>query len=188
VRFFYDCEFIEDGQTIDLISIGIVSEDGREYYAVASDAPWDRVKRHPWLMQNVVPSLPGSRISTPIGVPAGEPEQAKAGQEWFWHLDHTASEVKPKWVIANEIRDFLPAKGDGPELWADYGAYDHVVLCQLWGTMMDLPEGIPMWTHDLQQELERLGDPPIPGQESGEHNALADARHLRDAMAALATP
>ncbi|MBA3574969.1 MAG: 3'-5' exoribonuclease, partial [Pseudonocardiales bacterium] len=33
MRFFYDCEFIEDGLTIDLVSIGVVDEDGREFYA-----------------------------------------------------------------------------------------------------------------------------------------------------------
>jgi hypothetical protein len=37
VRFFYDCEFIEDGTTIDLVSIGVVGEDGREFYAVSTE-------------------------------------------------------------------------------------------------------------------------------------------------------
>jgi hypothetical protein len=30
MRYWLDTEFIEDGKTIDLISIGIVAEDGRE--------------------------------------------------------------------------------------------------------------------------------------------------------------
>ena len=30
-RFFYDTEFIEDGTTIDLVSIGVVDETGREF-------------------------------------------------------------------------------------------------------------------------------------------------------------
>lgn len=30
----YDTEFLDDVRTIDLISISIVYEDGREYYAV----------------------------------------------------------------------------------------------------------------------------------------------------------
>lgn len=176
-RFFYDCEFIEDGVTIGLISIGIVSEDGREYYAVASDAPWAAIKRHPWLMRNVVPSLPGSQVSTPIGVPQNEPDIAKSGQEWYWHLDLTDSCVKPKWVVANEVRDFV-LSGDGkPELWAWYAAYDHVCLAQLWGPMMVLPEGIPMLTYDLKQECDRQGNPQLPDQRDGEHNALADAKH-----------
>ena len=37
MRYFYDCEFIEDGRTIDLVSIGVVAEDGREYYAVSTE-------------------------------------------------------------------------------------------------------------------------------------------------------
>lgn len=37
-RYFYDTEFIEDGKTIDLISIGVVCEDGREFYAESQEA------------------------------------------------------------------------------------------------------------------------------------------------------
>lgn len=33
MKYFLDTEFIEYQNTIDLISIGIVAEDGREYYA-----------------------------------------------------------------------------------------------------------------------------------------------------------
>ena len=36
VKYFFDTEFYEDGKTIDLISIGIVAEDGREFYAVSN--------------------------------------------------------------------------------------------------------------------------------------------------------
>jgi hypothetical protein len=176
-RYWYDTEFLEDGETIELISIGIVADDGREYYAVASDAPWDRIKIHPWLMQNVVPSLPGGKPSTPIGVPQSQPEKARPGQEWFWALDVSASCVKPEFVIANEVRDFLLAAGK-PELWAWYSAYDHVALCQLWGPMISIPKGIPMWTNDLRQEVHRLGNPQLPQQTEGQHNALADARHV----------
>ena len=37
MRYFYDTEFIEDGSTIELVSIGIVAEDGREFYAVSTE-------------------------------------------------------------------------------------------------------------------------------------------------------
>jgi hypothetical protein len=36
-----------------------------------------------------------------------------------------------------------------------------------------------MWTNDLKQEVARLGNPSMPEQPSGLHNALADARHVR---------
>lgn len=38
MKYFFDTEFIEDGKTIELLSIGIVSEDGREFYAESLDA------------------------------------------------------------------------------------------------------------------------------------------------------
>lgn len=178
MRIFYDTEFIEDGRTIDLISIGLVAEDGREYYAVASDAPWDQIRKHDWLLRNVVPSLPVTgRTFLDSYLATGQNTYPKP-LLGFVGPDLADTRVKPRQVIANEVRDFILSAPD-PALWAWYGAYDHVVLCQLWGRMVDRPEGVPMWTNDLKQECVRLGDPRMPEQKSGEHNALADARHVK---------
>jgi hypothetical protein len=160
-KYFYDTEFIEDGKTIDLISIGIVCEDGREYYAVNAEMPFRRILANRWLMDNVVPALP---------LPPGG--QADYATGWLFDIAHPA--VKPKSQIAREVRIFLTGE---PELWAWYGAYDHVALAQLWGPMMDLPDGVPMWTNDIRQEVLRLGNPRVPEQPSGQHNALEDARY-----------
>jgi hypothetical protein len=165
-RYFYDTEFVEDGRTIDLISIGIVCEDGRELYRVVnSGATISRAVQHPWLRKHVVPSLPIKLLATASG--------------WDWapaHLDFPC--VATRSEVAEDVRKFLTATPTC-ELWAWYGSYDHVALSQLWGRMVDHPNGIPMWTNDLRQECHRLGDPQMPTQESGEHNALADARHDR---------
>lgn len=173
-RVYYDTEFREDGRTIDLLSIGLVREDGPEYYAVVSDADWDAVHNDKWLLQNVWPGMPvrGLRTKFRTVVHGGVEEYV----ETAGFLDKSSSLVKPKWVIANEVRDFLTATPD-LELWAWYGAYDHVALAQLWGRMIELPKGIPMWTNDLKQEAERLGNPQLPVQTEGQHNALEDARH-----------
>lgn len=178
MRVFYDTEFLENGRTIDLISIGMVSDDGREYYAVNAAAPMDRIRTEPWLMANVVPHLP----LTPESQPALERYLANSianhREAWSVELDVTRPAVKEPEEIADGVRDFLQAIDD-VELWAWYAAYDHVVLAQLFGRMIDLPPGIPMWTNDLRQECHRLGNPPMPPQQTGEHNALADARHNR---------
>jgi hypothetical protein len=176
-RVFYDLEFLENGSTIDPISIGMVDDQGREYYAVNELAPWGLIEQHPWLMANVVPSLPqladapaspNLRRTNPCGVDVDDPSVRLPGR------------------IATDVRDFLLLDGPnlddlsgGPnvELWAWYGAYDHVALCQLFGTMADLPRGIPMWTNDIRQEAHRAGNPALPEQPDGVHNALADARH-----------
>jgi hypothetical protein len=171
----YDTEFVENGSTIDLISIGLVDESGREYYAVNCEANWAEIGKHRWLCENVVPGLPLAGK----GLQETQPGGRGTTKAWQFVIDTSDTRVKPRWVIANEVREFILSV-DQPELWADYASYDHVVLAQLWGTMMQLPAGIPMWTHDLQQEIERAGNPAIPplgGMTA--HNALDDAREVR---------
>ena len=60
---------------------------------------------------------------------------------------------------SGEFNPLLPPPvGDEPiELWAWVGAYDHVVLCQLWGPMTDLPPAIPRFTRELRQFWEERG-------------------------------
>ncbi|WP_275558505.1 3'-5' exoribonuclease [Streptomyces sp. 5-6(2022)] len=167
----YDLEFLEDGRTIDLISIGMVCDDGREYYAVNRDMPVRKIRKHKWLMENVVPHLPQGHGDRRNHVPKS------------WLFDYADPVVKRRERIADEVRDFIlgtdPHELPHIELWANYGAYDHVALAQLWGPMIALPEGVPMYTNDIQQERARLGFnwDDLPKQEAGEHNALADARH-----------
>lgn len=166
----YDLEFLEDGRTIELISIGMIADDGRELYAVNADMDEHRVKAHPWLAENVWPSLP--QVARPKGV------NCRCITGHLGHLDLNHPDVRPREQIARMVAEFIQ-RTMNVELWANYGAYDHVALAQLWGRMADLPEGVPMFTNDIQQERARLGLhwDELPKQESGEHNALADARH-----------
>ena len=190
MKYFYDTEFLENGQTIDLISIGIVADDGREYSAVCSEVGegplHKRICERSWLMDHVVPHLP---LRTGWD---GKPvyKTGRAQYPGSFSLDCDDPRVLPRWVIAKQVRAFLLAAPD-PQLWAYYGAYDHVALCQLWGRMVDLPQGIPMFTNDLKQEAVRLGCPELPAQVGealgdGKHDALADARWNRDVCAFLA--
>jgi hypothetical protein len=164
MRIYYDTEFLEDGETIALISIGMVAEDGREYYGVNLNMPARRIRKHRWIMENVVPGLPQFH---------GDERNHHSPKMLFNPYDPA---VKPKSAIASDVAAFIRATPD-VELWAWYAAYDHVALAQLFGRMIDLPTGIPMWTNDLQQEVHRLGNPELPEQPDGVHNALADARH-----------
>lgn len=140
MKIWFDTEFIEDGKTIDLISIGMVREDGATLYIENSEC--DFMRASPWVAENVLPKLTGRAASV------------------------------PKWRIAQCVKDFA---GSNPEFWAYYADYDWVVLCQLYGTMMDLPNGWPMFCLDLKQTAHVLGNPKLPEQKSGEHNALDDA-------------
>lgn len=149
MRIWFDTEFIEDGKTIDLISIGMVREDGSTYFA--HSAEYDVSKASDWVRENVLPHVAGI---API-------ERRK---------------------IASDILAFA---GEKPQFWAYYADYDWVALCQLYGTMMDLPEGWPMYCRDVKQLCDDRGDPKLLPQESVEHHALADAIWTRDAWAFL---
>jgi len=144
VRFYFDTEFAEDGRIIDLISIGVVAEDGREFYAISTE--FDAERCNPWVQKNVLPLLP--------------------------------PRTDPSWMSREKIRTSLLAfvGTEKPEWWAYYADYDWVALCQLFGTMMDLPKGWPMYCRDLKQACDEQGNPRLPEQTDAEHNALADAR------------
>jgi hypothetical protein len=57
VKYWIDTEFIARPYTIDLISIGLVAEDGREFYAESSEVDWSKASL--WTLQNVRPQLDG---------------------------------------------------------------------------------------------------------------------------------
>lgn len=170
MRVYHDWEFLEDGRTIAPISVGMVREDGTEYYAVNRDMPHRRIAKHRWLVENVVPGLPRLHGDARLHY-AGRRSNPLA-------LDWRHPHLKRRSQLAAEVREFLLDTPD-LELWGWYSAYDHVCLAWLYGPMSDLPPGVPMWTNDLRQEALRLGlsDADMPQQPSGHHNALADARH-----------
>lgn len=79
--------------------------------------------------------------------------------------------------MADQIKQFCdPEKYGKPEFWGYYSDYDWVVFCQVFGAMIDLPKGWPMYCRDIKQWCDQLGNPKLPEQQSTEHNALHDAR------------
>lgn len=92
-------------------------------------------------------------------------------------LPHLAGKDRfDKHDVAVAIVDFV---GPDPEFWADWAAYDWVLICQLYGTMLDLPAGWPMWCRDIRHLWDELGRPDLPPQGGREHVALELARHVR---------
>lgn len=192
MKFFIYTEFIEGPQdvrlfgfkigqtqpTIDLISIGIVAEDGREFYAISKDfnlrEAWNRhhldhgsgdARNQPprkvyWIRENVL---------KPIYEDLYE-------REWDWEpYDFCYSELKrligiygqTNKDIAQGVFQFCTndsltiekakhynVSPEGIEFYGYYSDYDHVALCWLFGKMVDLPKGFPQYTRDLKQTLD----------------------------------
>jgi hypothetical protein len=168
MNYFIDAEFYEDGERIHFISIAIVCEDGRELYYENGEFDWSIVPADHWIQANVRPHL--------------WTENYDMGPEIPPQFDVTDTGVSNRAFIANRIRNFClrPDKG-APVFFGYFCDYDWVVLCQLFGRMVDLPKGFPYFCMDLKQMMEerkltsewkRIACPdPV-----GEHNALVDAR------------
>jgi hypothetical protein len=173
--------------TIEPISVGIVAEDGRQYYAIFNDfdikAAWD----NEWLRENVLVPISQEKMSSRI--------------IWLELMKYAAIEStfrvagKSREQIAQEIKEFV---GEKPEFWGYYADYDWVVMCWLYGRMIQLPEGWPMFCRDLKQLLDEVVSEKyddywgasmaredrvkvlkeVAGPDGG-HNALADAKWIK---------
>lgn len=204
MKYYYDTEFLEGTQkkrflgipygetkpTIDLISIGIVAEDDREYYAISKDfnlwEAWNRfdekvnmnykptfgggsdghynpkfIKEY-WIRENVLKPIYYEWIGKDID---------------FHEVDFTYRDFKillerygkTNKQIANDIIKFTDHKmkrynefGEynltKPKFYAYYADYDWVAFCWLFGKMIDLPKGFPMYCIDLKQMLDETAE------------------------------
>jgi len=154
MRIYLDTEFIEYPHTIDLISIGLVDEFGNTVYFESSE--FDESRANEFVRERVLPNLV-LREEDRLPLP----------------------------VIRDRILEFVgeSCQGGVPEFWGYYADYDWVVFCWLFGAMIDLPDGWPMYCRDLRQELDRLGTmvPEDVVPKPGSHNALDDAQWAKAA-------
>lgn len=151
MNYFFDTEFLDDGNVIDLISIGIVCDDGREYYAVSSD--FDEAKATPWLREHVLNHIP---------------RDFKRKPRLEIAIDLTS------WIQGRPKLD--PPGYQPPKMYGWYCAYDWVALCQLFGPMVERPCHFPKLAHDLKTLSELAGVGKVSKAGFTRHNALEDAR------------
>lgn len=157
--------------SIELISIGLVDNEGKEYYAINKD--FDRSRCNDWVKQNVLTKLPSRVI-----------EDHESW--WYRNYGYDCAEVlepNPVYKSIAEIKDDIIRFCIGAceiseafgittfehekkkffannelQFKAYYADYDWVLFCTIFGTMMDLPDGFPMYCFDLKQEFDRKMD------------------------------
>lgn len=174
MKYFLDTEFIESSErkTIDLISIGIIAEDGREYYAISKE--FDASTASEWVVENVLnklPPRPETLNSTEVSL-----RQRYESKAW-----------KSRKKIKQELLDFIVSDKNEIEFWAGWADYDWVVFCWIFGRMIDLPDGYPFYCNDVIQWMNQLGLKRefLPSKPKDAHNALADAKWVKQAYDTL---
>lgn len=176
MNYFIDTEFIEDGVILDLVSIAIVAEDGRDMYALNAGARLMRASN--WVIENVLVHLPGVSKTEEGGI----------------QVDNKYPNPMHGWIpmhgIMLKILDFIGDDKD-PKFWADWGAYDWVAFARCFGRLIDLPKGFPMHVNDFQMLLDIVGKPELPKEllyDAGDaHDALSDARILKKRVEYIAS-
>lgn len=202
MKFYLDTEFIECTKqrkvlgikvgspvpTIDLISIALVAEDGREFYALNADCELEYAWANDWVRKNVLLPIWHEHTPSALKYYNVNPFSLSAMRGIFKKKGFSKGALK--WALmlfvhneayeghVGSIDSFFEANfTDSHSFYGYFSDYDWVVFCQLFGRMIDLPKGFPMYCLDLKQEMARLGAPDsIKPSNGSEHNALADAR------------
>jgi hypothetical protein len=164
--------------TIDLISIGIVAEDDREYYAISKDfnlkEAWNRWQQRTgegdrnnieprlyWIRENVLkPLMQDAEYRWNFPSKPNNKFKGRFDYKDFVYIINKYGKTNKQ--IAEEVKQFcglrvigLPySKFTNPEFYAYYADYDWVAFCWLFGKMIDLPSGFPKYCIDLKQILD----------------------------------
>ncbi len=177
MRVFFDTEFTGLHQGTTLISIGLVSEDKREFYAELTDYERDQV--NDWLRDNVLGCCRYSGKERDVLVAEGPVTDRYVVGDSLW--------------VAKELEAWL-GQFDQVELWSDVLAYDWVLFCELFGGAMSIPKNVYYIPFDLATLLKLKGvDPDIDrikfaygeNVSAPKHNALSDAITISDCYAKL---
>lgn len=173
MKHFIDTEFIEWAGGIQLVSLGIIREDGATFYAESTS--FDERLADDWVRENVLKKLEFWKF-----------EQTS----WYVNsvIETFASNGKETSVFGSEafikeqLLKWLSTEEDpNPEFYAYFADYDWVVFCRIFGRMISLPDHFPKWLIDLKQMMWERGldkdwkRKHCPDPE-GEHNALVDAK------------
>lgn len=170
---FLDTEFTGLQRHTTLISLGMVSQGGREFYAEFKD--YDTTQVTPWITEHVLDKLNGQ-------LPPANANDVVWGNNNV-QLSGTRREV------ATALRQWLATFGT-VEVWADVLAYDWVLFCNLFGGAFSIPENIFYAPFDLSTLFRVKGIITPTGKYEGDvsrfeyagadktqqHHALHDAR------------
>lgn len=170
MRVFFDCEFSGLRNDTTLISIGLVSSDGMQFYAELTD--YNESHLNGWLTKNVLANL--WCYAPEVAIPP--------------HVDYVHDNTLE---VAKRLTAWFrrAAPFEKIEMWGDVLAWDWVLFCNLFGGPLDLPNEVFYIPFDLATLFAaNFIDPDINretfagvvlGGQQRKHNALWDAQMIR---------
>ena len=166
-KIFFDTEFTGLHQNTTLISIGLISECGKTFYAELTD--YDKSQIDDWLQENVIDNLTLKN---------------KGLNEVYETIDNMTfkGNLQPlKLALEYFFKQF-----DAVEMWSDCLSYDWVLFNQIFGHAFNIPKNVYYIPFDICTSFKEKGiDPDINRKEfSGlkneiVHNSLSDAKIIK---------
>lgn len=180
---FMDSEFTGLHRDTTLISLGLISDNGKSFYAEFTD--YDKSQCDPWIQENVL-----AHLKFPNG------QFTRIAHRNDGELDLNGVEMRlPKELVREQLRTWLSQFGD-IQLVSDVCHYDMVLFIDIFGGAFDLPWNVNAACHDANQDIARYcgisekaafdlsreefiadRDKTIDGDK---HNALYDAKVIRE--------
>lgn len=169
-KIFFDTEFTGLHQNTTLISIGLISECGKTFYAELTD--YDKSQIDIWLQKNVIENL----LLRTYNI-----------DEDYKPYDNNVIIKGDKVLVQKSLSHWLHQFKE-IEVWSDCLSYDWVLFCQLFGHALEIPENVYYIPFDICTLFKIKGiDPDINREDfadfktnSRKHNALHDARVIRE--------
>lgn len=137
MKIFFDTEFTGLHKDTTLISIGLVSEDGKIFYGESYD--FDREQVDTWIQENVIDHTSYIKEISESSVMSVALD--------FMYL------VSTKEGLRNYLAEWFAQFDEEIELVSDVCHYDMVLLIDLFGSAFDIPKNICPVCHDINQDI-----------------------------------
>ena len=135
MKIFFDTEFTGLHKDTTLISIGLVDENGRSFYAEFTD--YDESQCDDWIKENVIKHLEFDNDKDEI-------TELKICDKWGICGD--------KEFVKKQLEDWL-SEYDTVELVSDVCHYDMVLFIDIFGGAFDIPKNVNPACHDINQDI-----------------------------------
>ena len=180
MKLFFDTEFTGLKKNTTLVSIGIVAENGKKFYAEFTD--YDAKQVDKWVKENVIDNL----LLDGMGDGVSETDENPSCVLVRGNKEYVKDELV-EWISQFDSVQFI----------SDVCHYDFVLLIDIFGTAFDLPENVSASCHDINQDIAKhygisereafdksredivseLCSEPISGIK---HNSLYDAEVIKE--------
>ena len=169
MKVFFDTEFTGLHQKTSLISIGLISEDGKTFYAEVKD--YDKSQLNDWLKDNIIAKTSYLKEKDNLEI---------ASVSYSCYYNSVTMEK-----LKHDLKEWL-AQFDSVEMWSDCLAYDWVLFNEIFGHAFNIPENVYYIPFDICTLFKVKGvDPDISREEFSKftsdekHNSLHDAKVIK---------